>query len=78
MEYVSRTGNGADCCMVYPNQYPLEAGNPYWPYEEPDMEPPGYGWCFPWWGIYPPFFMHPCWNGRVYTWTDSTGGPRND
>ena len=82
MESVFNTGSGAGGCMVYPNLYPLEAGNPY---RELQMEmehipytgPYDYGWDSPWWGIYPPHYSCPYWNGHIYTWTDSTGGTGN-
>ena len=89
MEYVSNMTGAAGGCVSYPwrwplvsNPYPLEAGNPYRELQRemehiPYIEPYGYGWCFPWWGIYPPFFMCPEYDGRVYTWTDSAGGLRN-
>ena len=76
MELGSRTGQGADCCMVYPDQYPLEAGDPFAPYQDwHDITDRMHYWgpSMAWWGIYPPYFCCPYWNGRTYTWTDSTG-----
>ena len=82
MELGFRTGSVADCCMVYPDQYPLEAGSPYKELQMemehiPYIDPYGYGWCYPWWGVTPPYFCYPCWNGRTYTWTTSTEGTGN-
>ena len=80
MELGFRTGSVADCCTIYPNQYPLEAGNPYKELQMemehiPYIEPYGYGWCYPWWGIVPPYFPRPC--EHSYTWTTSTEGTGN-
>ena len=80
MELGFRTGNAADCCMIYPNQYPLEAGNPYKELQMemehiPYIEPYGYGWHFPCWGIQPPYFFCPC--GHSLARTVSTEGTGN-
>ena len=76
---VTFTGQGADCCMVYPEQYPLEAVPDWakhdgqWPEWEKYMHYVGPAWWYPWWGIYPPYYDScPYYNGRQYTWTTST------
>ena len=56
------------------------AGNPYKELQMemehiPYIEPYGYGWCFPWWGITPPYFFRPC--EHSCTWT-TVGGTWED
>ena len=66
--------------MTYPSPYPLEAGNPYRELQMemvhiPYIEPYGYGWYFPWWGITPPYFFRPC--EHSCTWTTVAEGTGN-
>ena len=77
MESGFDTGKGADGCMVYQNQYPLEAGNPYRNlqmemYHAPYINPYGCGWRCPYCGMAPSFFTEPCWDGRTYSWSTAT------